>query len=87
MVKHDNDNELVLKLNEAITRAKALKPTSLTEAKQCPDWPQWEHSIHEELTTLKEASTWELVNPPAGTNIVRFKWIFCTKKDIIGNVI
>ena len=70
---------------ENIAEAEALEPTSLTEAKRRPDWLQWEQGIREELVTLDKAGTWELVNPPAGTNIVGSKWVFCAKKDAAGN--
>ena len=83
-----NDNiELVLELNETIAEAKALEPTSLAEAKQRPDWPQWEHGIREELAMLEKAGTWELIEPPAGANIIGSKWVFRAKKDAAGNVV
>ena len=83
-----NDNiKLILELNKTITEAEAFKPTSLTKAKWHPDWPQWEHSIHEELATLEKAGTWDLVEPPTGANIVGSKWVFCAKKDAAGNVV
>ena len=84
---YNNDIELILELNETIAEAKALKPTSLAEAKWCPGWLQWEQGIWEELATLKKAGTWELIDPPMGMNIVGFKWIFRIKKDVVGNVI
>ena len=84
---YDDDIELVLELNETIAEAEALEPTSLTEAKWHPDWPQWEHGIHEELATLEKAGTWELIEPPAGANIVGSKWVFHAKKDAAGNVV
>jgi hypothetical protein len=59
----------------------------LTEVKCCPDWPLWEKAIHEELTLLRETSTWELTNPPTGANIVGSKWVYRAKKDAAGNVI
>jgi hypothetical protein len=40
-----------------------LEPCSLAEAKQSPDWLFWEKAIVEELKTLEEAGTWELVDP------------------------
>jgi len=59
----------------------ALEPTTLTEAKRHPDWPQWEAGIQEELATLKTAGTWKLIDPPQGANIVGSKWVFRAKKD------
>ena len=84
---YNDDNELVLELNETIAEAEALEPTSLTKAKWCSDWLQWEHGICKELAMLKKASTWDLIESPVGTNIIGSKWIFCTKKDAAGNVV
>ncbi|CAA7269035.1 unnamed protein product [Cyclocybe aegerita] len=40
-----------------------------------------------ELSVLKEAGTWELVDTPDRVNIVGSKWVFRVKKDAAGNVI
>jgi Reverse transcriptase (RNA-dependent DNA polymerase) len=43
--------------------------------------------INEELATLKEMGTYELVEPPADVNIVSSKWVFWAKKDAGGTVV
>ena len=67
--------------------AEALEPRNLGEAKKKLDWPLWEVAIDEELKTLKETETWEVVEVPAGVNVVRSKWVFQAKKDAAGNVV
>jgi hypothetical protein len=47
----------------------------------------WEKAIHEELAFLKEAGTWNLVDPPTDANIVGSKWVFHAKKDTAGNIV
>ena len=69
------------------SNAEALEPRSLAEAKKRPDWPLWEKAIEEELATLKDAGTWEVVDVPKGVNIVGSKWVFRAKKDVAGNVV
>ena len=44
--------------------AEALEPQNLTEAKRCPDWQLWETAIEEDLKSLREAGTWEVVDVP-----------------------
>ena len=70
-----------------ISDEEALEPCNLAEAKSRPDWLLWEKAIAEELATLKEAGTWELVDAPDGANIVGSKWVFRAKKDAGGNVV
>jgi hypothetical protein len=67
--------------------SEALEPRNLAEAKRGRDWPLWEKAIHEELATLKAAGTWDLVEAPAGANIVGSKWVFRAKKDAVGKII
>ena len=80
----DLDEEMAMLTETA--EAEALEPASLAEAKRHPDWPDWEQALAEELTTLHEAGTWEIVEPPPGVNIVGSKWVFKAKKDAEGNV-
>jgi len=70
-----------------IRNAEALEPQNLAEAKKQPDWMLWEKAIEEELRTLKEAGTWEVVEIPKGVNVVGSKWVFRAKKDAAGNVV
>ncbi|KIO08044.1 hypothetical protein M404DRAFT_78898, partial [Pisolithus tinctorius Marx 270] len=79
--------DLTMAMDEVIAETEALEPSSLAEARRHPDWPRWEEGIREELDTLKEAGTWELVDLPSGANIVGSKWVFRAKKDAAGNVV
>jgi len=36
---------------------------------------------------LKNADTWELVEPPENVNIVRSKWIYKAKKNAAENIV
>ena len=67
--------------------SEALEPRNLKEARSGPDWLLWEKAIEEELAVLKAAGTWELVNSPAGANIVGSKWVFRAKKDAASKVV
>ena len=45
------------------------------------NWPRWEKAIEEELKSLREARTWEVVDEPRDMNVVGSKWVFKVKKD------
>ena len=79
------DEELVMLTETA--EAEMLEPSSLTKAKHHLDWPDWEEASAEELSTLHEAGTWELVEPLPGANIVGSKWVFRAKKNSKGNIV
>ena len=84
-VDYDDNVELALQMQENIADAEALEPSSLAEAKHRPNWLQWEQGIREELVMLNKAGTWELVEPPAGMNIVGSKWetLFDTRRTLL----
>ena len=67
--------------------SEALEPRNLKEAHEGPDWLLWEKAIQDELGVLKAAGTWELVDAPAGANIVGSKWVFHAKKDTASNIV
>jgi hypothetical protein len=85
MMSADPSDEYALAAE--ISETEALEPQNLTEAKSRPDWPLWKKAIEDELSLLKEAGTWKLVNTPEGANIVGSKWVFRAKKDANGKVV
>ena len=70
----------------AVSEIEAIDPQSLEEAMRRPDWPKWEIAIQEELSALKKAGTWGIVERPKERNIVKSKWVFRIKKDAAGKV-
>ncbi len=63
-----------------------LDPLSLAKAKRCPDWESWQKAIQEEIHSLVEAGTWEVVEKPEGVNVVCSKWVFHLKKGALGRL-
>lgn len=47
----------------------------------------WKKAMEEELKSIKENDTWEMVTPPTGVRAIGLKWVFKLKKDVEGNVI
>ena len=57
------------------------EPTSFAEAQRSPDYAQWKEAMDEELSTLTANGTWQIVDVPPGTNLLRTKWVFKKKLD------
>ena len=70
-----------------VSNSEALEPRNIKEAKARPDWNLWEEAMEEELRTLKEARTWEVVDMPKDANVIGSKWVFRAKKDAARNVV
>ena len=43
-------------------------PSTLEEAKKCPDWNNWFSAMEEEIRTLRKMNTWELTSLPKNRN-------------------
>lgn len=54
-------------------------PSSYLEALHRPDAAQWVKTMTEEIHSLKENKTWELVRLPDGRKAIQCKWVFKTK--------
>ena len=53
----------------------------LKEAKQSPEWPEWEKAIQTKLNMLKQMGTWEMVDAPKDRKPITSKWVFIKKYD------
>jgi hypothetical protein len=60
--------------------------TSLRDAKNSPDWPEWEQSMKEQLDLLNEMGTWKLVQKPPNAVAIPNKWTFIRKRDKAGEI-
>jgi len=54
---------------------------SLKEARESPEWPEWERAIHTELEQLCHMGTWKLVDKPVGAVPINNKWVFTKKRN------
>jgi len=60
---------------------------TLREAKQSPEWPEWEKAIHAELDQLKRMGTWKLMEKPSGVVAIANKFVFVKKRDKDGKLV
>jgi uncharacterized protein YuzE len=61
--------------------------TSLKEAKNSPDWPEWHGAMGEELRTLTGMGTWELVEKPPDAALIPNEWTFVKKRNKAGEIV
>ncbi|PIL25727.1 hypothetical protein GSI_11477 [Ganoderma sinense ZZ0214-1] len=61
-------------------------PRMLKEARQSPDWPQWQCAIDAEYENLRRHDVFDLVEPPPDANIVGSKLVFRVKHNVEGTV-
>lgn len=61
----------MLVLSEAM--AAMVTPSTIDEAQQTPEWPQWKAAIEKELQDLQANGTWEVAKTPARANVVSSK--------------
>ena len=54
-------------------------PLTLSQACKRPDWKKWETTIQEELKSLEDFNTFEVVDLPQGKKPVGCKYVFKTK--------
>ena len=60
--------------------------TSLSEARQSPEWETWKTAMDDELKLLREMGTWELVQKPPEAIAIPNKWTFVRKRNKEGTV-
>lgn len=67
-------------LTVAAEEIEPFEPKSLRQTKSDPRWLEWEKGMGEELQSLKQNKTWEMVDPPKDRRVLSGKWIFKLKR-------
>nr|GEV28342.1 retrotransposon protein, putative, Ty1-copia subclass [Tanacetum cinerariifolium] len=60
------------------------EPLTYQEAVTCEDNSKWKAGMKKLMDSLRKNKTWELVDRPAGQNLVSCKWLFKIKEGIKG---
>lgn len=60
-------------------------PKTYEEIKHRDDRFEWEKATKDEIASLEENNTWDIVTYPVNKNIVGCKWVFVIKNDVHGN--
>lgn len=61
-------------------------PISYKEAIESEDSEKWKKAMEEEVQAHIKNGTWELVERPAGVNVIGSRWVFKTKRDENGKI-
>jgi hypothetical protein len=85
--EEDDKNEIFLTMEEVYAIIAGDELTSLKEAKDSPEWPEWERAMQEELDMLKGMGTWETVQKPSDAVPISNKWVFIRKRNNLGEVV
>lgn len=63
------------------------EPKTRTEALSRPDKSLWIEAMNEEMKSLENNKTWDIVIPQKDINIVGCKWVYKIKRDTNGQVL
>jgi len=63
----------------------SLNPISYAEAMLSNEKKQWLKAMHEELESLKENETWELVTRPINAKVIQNRWVMRVKMSSDGS--
>ena len=61
-------------------------PQSFKEAMLSPEDPYWKEAINDEVESILQNHTWELVDLPPGSKPLGYKWIFKKKMKADGSI-
>ena len=59
---------------------------SFKEAMSIREAPYWKEAINDEVESILQNHTWELVDIPPGSKPLGYKWIFKKKKKADGSI-
>jgi hypothetical protein len=82
-----NGNIIPTFLTLASEETEPFEPKTLQQAKNNASWLEWESAMLEEVNSLNQNKTWELVDPPKDRRILSGKWVFKFKRGPHGEVI
>jgi transposase InsO family protein len=71
---------------KASDKDESAEPRSFQEAMRSKGSAAWEKAMREELKSIEENETWDLVELPAGRKAIGSKWVFKTKVDEAGKI-
>ena len=62
------------------------EPQSFKEAMSSPEAPYWKEAVNDEVESILQNHTWELVDLPLGSKPLGYKWMFKKKMKAYGSI-
>jgi Reverse transcriptase (RNA-dependent DNA polymerase) len=62
------------------------EPTTIDEAPKTPEAAEWKLAADEEMQSLEQMNTWELVTLPKAKTLAGCKWVFKVKNKADGTI-
>ncbi|KAJ5337477.1 uncharacterized protein N7506_005499 [Penicillium brevicompactum] len=81
------ENVIPTFLAMAAKETEPFEPKTLSQAKNDASWVDWERAMLEEVNSLHQNHTWELVDPPKDRRVLSGKWVFKLKRGPHGEII
>ena len=75
-----------VRYNEYAMFADYSEPTTYAEAMQSDNSQEWQSAMDEEMASLIENNTWELVEKPDDRMVFDNRWVYGVKMNLIGTV-
>ena len=80
------ENVIPTFLTVAAKETETFEPKTLHQAKNDASWLEWERAMLEEVNSLNQNKTWELVDPLKDRRFLSGEWVFKLKRGLYGEV-
>ncbi len=70
----------------AISSSDVVEPSTYKQAVESPLCDKWKQAMKEEICSLEENNTWDVVPVPSGQHILQGRWVYKVKRDAHGQV-
>ena len=61
-------------------------PEIFSQALSCKEYDLWYNAMKDELDSMKSNEVWDLLELPQGAKAIGCKWVYKTKRDLLGNI-
>jgi hypothetical protein len=88
-VKDDELDDIIQETYAAYTGSypEGDEPKSLKQARESPEWEEWECAVRSEMDQLQKMGTWVLVEKPTDAVPITNRWVFTKKYNCQGDLL